>query len=173
MNKHPSFFWFTVIACLRFPTLRPLLPSLPWSPSIPGGPSSPSLPTTPLGPDGPGEPLDKTEQTQRRSHRSWTWSHQEIHPTHWWAFATRWSSCPWFSFLTLENKCFFSYTTKKHQTVITIKVLSSQREWNLFMSLLDHHWILSDLIVLLDLEVPKTINTIWFEWHRINCHHQS
>lgn len=40
------------------------------------------------------------------------------------------------------------------------------------MSLLGHLWILSALIVLLDLEVPKTINNILFELYRSICHHQ-
>lgn len=150
--------------CLSFPTLRPLLPSLPWSPSIPGGPSSPSLPTTPLGPDGPCGPLEKTQQTQRSSHQSWNWNHQEICPTYWWSSATRSSSCPWFSFLTLEKNV-FQLHDRIFKPIITItRVHSSQRECSYFMSLLDHLWILSALVVLLDLEVPNTIDTIYLNY---------
>lgn len=53
-----------------------------------------------------------------------------------------------------------------------IAFLLSQRECSYFMSLLDHLWILSVLVVLLDLEVPNTIDTIYLNY-RIICHHQS
>lgn len=98
------------------------------------------------------------------SHQSWNWNHQQIYPTYWWSSATRCSSWPWFSFLTLEKKVFQLHDRKFKPILTIIRVLSSQREGSYFMSLLDHLWILSALVVLLDLEAPNTIDTIYLNY---------
>lgn len=65
-------------------------------------------------------------------------------------------------FLSDPEKDVFQLHERKFKPIITItRVLSSQSECSYFMSLLDHLWILSALVVLLDLEVPNTIDTIY------------
>lgn len=68
-------------------------------------------------------------------------------------------------FLSDPGKECFSVAWEKIQGIITItRMLSSQRECSYFMSLLDHPWNLSALAVLLDLESPNTIDTIYLNY---------
>lgn len=65
-------------------------------------------------------------------------------------------------FLSDPEKDVFQLHDRKFKPIITItRALSSQRECSYFMSLLDHLWILSALVVLLDQEVPNTIDTVY------------